>query len=95
MLTINALLFPPVILLLLLPGQVICEGCVAVHGAGASTALQLREPPVLSGQRDGVLAPEGVLLQTPAVPGATGPHGHHGQSGPVPLDVSPGVRETH
>lgn len=74
-------------------GQVVCEGCVAVHGAGSAAALQLREPPVLSGERDGVLAPERVLLQTPALPGATRPHGHHGQPGPVPPDVSPGVRD--
>lgn len=59
-----------------------------MHGAGTAAALQLCEPPVLSSKRDGVLTPERVLLQTPALPGATGPHGYHGQPGPVPLDVS-------
>lgn len=86
-------LIPPVALLL--PGQVICEGCIEVHGAGTAAALQLRQPTVLGSKRDGVLAPERVLLQTPALPDATGPHGHHGQLDPVPSDFSPGVRETH
>ena len=83
-------LIPPVALLL--PGQVICEGCVAVHGAGTAAALQLCEPPVFSGKRDGVLAPERLLLQTPALPGAKRPHGYHGQPGSIPPDVSLGVR---
>lgn len=66
-----------------------------MHGAGTAAALQLRQPTVLGSKRDGVLAPERVLLQTPALPDAAGPHGHHGQLDPVSSDVSPGVRETH
>lgn len=86
-------LIPPVAVLL--PGQVICEGRVAVHGAGTAAALQLCESTVLGSKRDGVLAPERVLLQTPALPGTAGPHGHHGQLDPVPSDVSPRVSGTH
>lgn len=78
----------------LLSGQVICEGCTALHGTGTAAALQLCQPTVLGSKRDGVLTPERVLLQTPALSGTTGPHGHHGQLDPVPSDVSPGVRET-
>lgn len=59
-----------------------------MHVAGPEAEIQLREPEMLSGERDGVLAPEGVLLQTPALPGAAGPHGHHGEPGPVPPHVS-------
>lgn len=66
-----------------------------MHGAGPAAALQLREPALLGGERHGVLAAERVLLQTPALPGAAGPHGHHGQPGPVPTHVSPGVRAAH
>lgn len=84
---------PPVALLL--PGQVVCEGRAAVHGAGTAAALQLRQPAVLGGEGDGVRAAEGVLRQAPALPGATGPHGHHGQPDPVPPDVPPRVRKTH
>lgn len=84
---------PPVALLL--PGQVVCEGRAAVHGAGTAAALQLRQPAVLGGEGDGVRAAEGVLRQAPALPGATGPHGHHGQPDPVPSDVPPRVRKTH
>lgn len=50
---------PPVALLL--PGQVVCEGRAAVHGAGTAAALQLRQPEVLGGEGDGVHAAEGVL----------------------------------
>ena len=63
-----------------------------MHGAGTAAALQLCEPPVLSGERSGVLPAEGVLLQTPAVSGSQGPHGHHGEPGAVPPDVSSRVR---
>lgn len=63
-----------------------------MHGAGAAAAVQLLEPTVLRRERDGVLPPERVLLQTPALPGASGSHGHHGQLDPVPSDVPPRVR---
>lgn len=66
-----------------------------MHGAGTAAALQLCESTVLGSKRDGVLAAERVLLRTPALPGAEGPHGHHGQPDPVPSDVSPGVSEAH
>lgn len=78
-----------------LAGQVICEGGAAVHGAGPAAALQLREPAVLCGEGDGGCAPEGMLQQTPALPATAGPHGHHGQSNPLPSDVSSRVRKTH
>lgn len=64
-----------------------------MHGPRASTALQLREPSMHIHKRDGVFTPERMLLQTPAVPGSAGPHGHHGEPGPVPADVPSGVRE--
>lgn len=89
----NRKVIPPVALLL--PGQVVCEGRAAVHGAGTAAALQLRQPPMLGGEGDGVRAAEGVLRQAPALSGATGPHGHHGQPDPVPSDVPPRVRKTH
>lgn len=79
----------------LLAGQVVREGGAAVHGAGPAAALQLREPAVLGGEGDGGGAAEGVLRQTPTLPAAAGPHGHHGQSDPLPSDVSPRVRKTH
>lgn len=79
----------------LLTGQVVREGGAAVHGTGPAAALQLREPAVLRGEGDGGCAPEGVLRQTPALPAAAGPHGHHGQSDPLPSDVSPRVRKMH
>lgn len=67
-----------------------------MHGVGTEAALQLREPQVLLDKGDGVLTSEGVLLQTPALPGAAGPHGYDRQPGPVPPDVPPGVKEaTH
>lgn len=66
-----------------------------MHGTGTAAAIQLCEQAVLGCKRDGVLAPERVLLQTPALPGASGPHGHHGQLDPVPSDVSPRVRDVH
>ncbi len=98
-LTDSSVALPLLLLLLcslfLLPGKVIREGCVAVHGAGTAAALQLCEPTVHSGERDVVLAPERVLLQTPALPGTTGPHGHHGQPGPVPSHVSARVKKMH
>lgn len=65
-----------------------------MHGTGTAAALQLCEPQVLSSKRDGVLAPERVLLQTPALPGSAGPHGHYGKPGPVSPVVPTRVRET-
>lgn len=66
-----------------------------MHGAGTAAAVQLLAPPVFRRERDGARPPERVLLQTPALPGAPGPHGHRGQLGPVPSDVPPRVRQTH
>lgn len=72
-----------------LAGQIICEGHVAVHGVGAAAAFQLHQPAVFGDKGDGVRASEGVLHQTPALPGTAGSHAHCGKPGAVPPNVSP------
>lgn len=66
-----------------------------MHGGGAAAAFQLHQPAVLGGKGDGVRASEGVLRQTPPLPGTAGSHRHRGKSGPVPPNVSPWVRNTN
>lgn len=78
-----------------LAGQSICEGHVAVHGVGAAAAFQLHQPAVFGDKGDGVRASEGVLHQTPALPGTAGSHGHRGKPGAVTPNVSPWVRNTN
>lgn len=80
---------------LLLAGQSICEGHVAVPGIGAAAAFQLHQPAVFGDKGDGVRASEGVLHQTPALPGTAGSHGHRGKPGAVSPNVSPWVRNTN
>lgn len=85
----------PLTVLLFLAGQIICEGHVAVHGVGAAAAFQLHQPAVFGDKGDGVRASEGVLHQTPALPGTARSHAHRGKPGAVPPNVSPRVRNAH